>query len=171
VSQAVTVAALTLVAVLLIMAGEAVLSAVNERVLRARGALAPAHDVLRPMLLAYPACFVAVAIEGSLSGPASRNVLAIGLLVFGLSKALKLWSITALGVRWTFRVLVIPHAPLVTHGPYALMRHPNYLAVLGEIAGVALIVSAPFAGTLSVLGYGALLLRKIAVEDRALGRQ
>ena len=43
-------------------------------------------------------------------------------------------------------MLVPPGASLVTHGPYRLMRHPNYLAVVGEIAGVALIVWAPITG-------------------------
>jgi isoprenylcysteine carboxyl methyltransferase (ICMT) family protein YpbQ len=52
-----------------------------------------------------------------------------------------------------------------------LTRHPNYIAVMGELVGVAMIVWAPVTGTLSVIGYGLLLRRKIAVEDRALGRQ
>jgi isoprenylcysteine carboxyl methyltransferase (ICMT) family protein YpbQ len=52
-----------------------------------------------------------------------------------------------------------------------MFRHPNYLAVVGEIVGMALLVSAPVTGVLSFLGFGWLLTRRIAVEDRALGRQ
>jgi methyltransferase len=170
-STAAAIAGLTLVAVVLIMAGEAVLSAFNERVLRSRGAVEPAGDVLRAMLVAYPSCFVAMAIEGAATGPSPAQVLAAGLLCFGLSKALKAWTISTLGVRWTFRVLVLPGAPLVTRGPYAFLKHPNYLAVLGEIIGVALIVWAPVTGVASLVVYGALLRRKTAVEDRALGRE
>jgi isoprenylcysteine carboxyl methyltransferase (ICMT) family protein YpbQ len=51
------------------------------------------------------------------------------------------------------------------------MRHPNYVAVAGEIVGVALTVWAPVTGALSLLGFGTLLRRRIAIEDRALGRQ
>jgi len=51
------------------------------------------------------------------------------------------------------------------------MRHPNYLAVLGEILGVALIVWARATGALALAGFGALMWRRIAIEDRALGRQ
>ena len=167
----VSVAVLTLGAVLLIMGGEAALSAFNERVLRERGAVSPPDDPITAMKWAYPACFVVMAVEGALFGPASPRVLALGLAIFGLSKALKMWVISTLGVRWTFRVLVVPGAPLVSHGPYAVMRHPNYLAVLGELAGMAMIVGAPVTGAASVIGYGLLLRRKIAVEDRALGRQ
>jgi methyltransferase len=98
-------------------------------------------------------------------------VLLVGLLVFGYAKALKIWAISALGVRWTYRVLVVPGAALVSHGPYAFIRHPNYVAVVGELAGMAMIVWSPGSGTLAVIGFGALMLRRIAIEDRALGRQ
>lgn len=165
------IAALTLLAVLLVMLGENALSMHNDRVLRERGAIEPDGDVYKTMRIAYPLCFVAMAIEGAIMGPASQDRLAAGFAVFGLAKALKVWAISTLGVRWTFRVLVLPGAPLVARGPYAFIRHPNYIAVLGELAGMALIVSAPIAGLLSLLGFGWLMWRRIAVEDRALGRQ
>jgi methyltransferase len=165
------IAGATVVAVILVMAGEAALAAHNERALRAKGAIEPAGDVYPLMRWAYPASFVAMAVEGAVTGPSPPDVLASGLALFGLSKALKIWAISTLGLRWTFRVLVLPDAPLVAHGPYALVRHPNYVAVVGEIVGVALIVWAPVTGPLAVLGFGTLLLRRIAVEDRALGRQ
>jgi methyltransferase len=169
--SSVAIALLALLAALLMMIGEAVLSAHNERVLRERGAVEPAGDVYRMMRWAYPASFVVMAIEGALTGPAPREVLLLGLLVFGYAKALKIWAISALGVRWTYRVLVMPGAPLVTRGPYAFLRHPNYIAVVGELAGMALIVWAPVSGTLAAIAFGALMMRRIAVEDRALGRQ
>ncbi|HUE86592.1 MAG TPA: isoprenylcysteine carboxylmethyltransferase family protein [Vicinamibacterales bacterium] len=165
------IAAATLLAVVLIMLGEAALSSFNERLLRAREAIEVDDGVVRTMQWAYPASFAAMAAEGALAGPSTPELLPIGLALFGVSKALKVWTIRTLGVRWTFRILVVPDAPLVTHGPYVLMRHPNYVAILGEMAAVALIVWAPVTGVLAFAGYGALLRRKAAVEDRALGRQ
>ena len=181
-TAAASVAGVTLLAVLLLMAGEAALSSFNERVLRARGAVEPGGDIttgsgvggerLHAMTAwAYPLCFVAMAIEGAFFGPAPPRILAAGLALFGLSKALKLWVISTLGVRWTFRILVLPGAPLITRGPYAFMRHPNYLAIMGELIAVAMVVGAPITGVLAFVGYGAVLKRKIAVEDAALGRQ
>lgn len=168
---AAAIAALTLIAVLLVMLGESALSSHNERVLRGRGAIEPDGDVIDTMRWAYPSCFVAMAIEGAIMGPTTPDGLAIGFAVFGLAKALKVWAISTLGVRWTFRVLVLRDAPLVSGGPYAVLRHPNYLAVLGELAGMALIVWAPVAGVASLIGFGMLMRQRMRIEDRALGRQ
>ena len=161
---------LTVAAALLIMAGEAVLSAANERVLRRRGAIEPADDVISVMRWAYPGVFVAMGIEGALSGPAPADVMMGGLALFGLAKALKVWAISSLGAKWSYRVLVVPGDPLVTTGPYQFVSHPNYLAVAGEIASVAAIVWAPITGTLATIVFGWLMILRMRVENRALGR-
>jgi methyltransferase len=168
---AVVIAVGALVAAGLFMAGEAVLSSYNERVLRARGAVEHHSGALAIMRWMYPASFAAMAIEGALFGPASPVGMAAGLALLGFSKALKMWVISTLGVRWTFRIFVLNGAPLIEHGPYAWLRHPNYIAIIGELLGVALIVWAPVTGLVAVVAYAALLRRKIADEDRALGRQ
>jgi methyltransferase len=165
------IAVLTAAAVLLIMGGEAVLSRVNEVALRQQGAIEPPGDVYRAMQWAYPASFLAMVLEGAWRGPAPARMLLSGLAIFGLAKALKLWAIVSLGDRWSFRVLVVPGRALVARGPYRWIRHPNYLAVLGEMLGVALTVRAPVTGLLALAGFGALMWRRIAIEDRALGRQ
>lgn len=161
----------TLMAVLLIMGGEALLSTFNERVLRGKGAIEPPGDVYPIMRWAYPLSFIAMAIEGALAGPSPPTTLAIGLAILGLAKALKIWVLSTLGWRWSFRVLVLSGLPLITAGPYRVMRHPNYVAVMGELLGMSLIVFAPITGVISLLGFALLLVRRIAVEDRALGRQ
>jgi methyltransferase len=166
----IAIAVITTLAVLLIMAGEAVLSSFNERQLRARGAIEPEGDVIGPMRWAYPGAFVLMGIEGALGGPAPPNVLMAGLALFGLAKALKIWAISSLGSRWSYRVLVVPGEPLVTTGPYRFIPHPNYLAVVGEIASVAAVVWAPVTGVLVTMGFGWLLIARIRIEDRALGR-
>ena len=167
---AASISIVTVLAVLLLMAGEAVLSSFNEKLLRARGAVEPPGDVIATMRWAYPAMFVAMGVEGALTGPAPQNILLWGLALFGAAKALKIWAISALGSRWSYRVLVVPGAPLVTSGPYRFISHPNYLAVAGEIASVAAIVWAPITGVLATIGFGWLMIKRIAVEDRALGR-
>jgi methyltransferase len=166
----VALAALTTIAMLLIMAGEAVLSSFNERLLRARGAVEPPGDVISSMRWAYPGAFIAMGIEGALTGPPPANVLMAGLALLGFAKALKIWAISSLGTRWSYRVLVVPGEPLVTTGPYQFISHPNYVAVVGEIVSVATIVWAPVTGTLAAIGFGWLMILRVRIEDRALGR-
>jgi methyltransferase len=156
-------------AVLITMALEAQLSAHNERMLRARGAVEPADDVIGVMRAAYPLGFVLIGIAGAFNGALDRDALLWGFALLAAAKGLKFWAITSLGPRWTFKVLVLRDAPLVTAGPYRYVRHPNYLAVLGEFAGVALAVWAPIAGFIVMLGFGYLMWRRIRVEERALG--
>jgi methyltransferase len=170
-TASVAIAVLTTLAALLIMAGEAVLSSFNERLLRARGAIEPEGDVIGAMRWAYPGAFVLMGIEGALTGPAPPNVLLGGLALFGFAKALKIWAISSLGTRWSYRVLVVPGERLVTAGPYRFIAHPNYLAVVGEIASVAAIVWAPATGVLATIGFGWLMIARIRIEDKALGRR
>jgi methyltransferase len=169
-APAVLISGITIIACLLIMAGEAILSSFNERVLRARGAIEPERDVINTMRWVYPGAFIAMGIEGALSGPAPPNVLTGGLALFGLSKALKAWAISSLGSKWSYRVLVVPGEPLVKTGPYRFIPHPNYLAVVGEIISVAAIVWAPITGVLATIAFGRLMIARIRIEDRALGR-
>jgi methyltransferase len=157
-------------AVLLIaMLGELLVSRRNERVLQQQGALAPADPGYDAMRWIYPGSFVAMGIEGAFGPPPFVVLTWLGAAVLVLSKALKYWAIASLGTRWTFRVLVLPRAPLVTHGPYRWLRHPNYVAVLGEFVGTALLLNAVGTGILSMVFFGMLLRRRIAIEERALG--
>ena len=66
-------------------------------------------------------------------------------------------------------MLVLPSAPLVTTGPYAYLRHPNYVAVFGEIGGFALMVGAGITGVVSLVAFAVLVRKRIAVEEQALG--
>jgi len=164
------IALLVTLASLLIMLGEAILSSFNERQLRAKGAVEPEGDVINMMRLVYPGAFILMGIEGALSGPAPSDLLMGGLALFGLAKALKVWAISSLGSKWSYRVLVVPGEPLVSTGPYQFMSHPNYLAVVGEMVSVAMIVWAPITGILSLLVFGWLMIARIRVEEKALGR-
>ena len=136
--------AVILVLVFVPMLAEARRSARNERLLRAAGATEPKGDV-------YPATAVA------------------GGIVFVAAKGLKYWAIATLGTRWTFRVLVPRSSRRTVTGPYRILRHPNYVAVAGELIGVALMAQAVVTGPIAVVAFTGLMLARIRVEERALG--
>jgi methyltransferase len=147
---------------------EARRAAANERVQLARGGVEPPDDVYAAMKIAYPALFLAMILEGALRGGSSHPWLDAGLACFAAAKALKWWAIVTLGPAWTFRVIVVPGAPLVRGGPYRFLRHPNYVGVVLELLGAALMTGAAVSGAASFVLFGTLLRRRISVEERAL---
>jgi len=147
---------------------EALRASRNERGQRARGGVEPSGDVYRLMQFAYPGCFVAMIVEGAMRGAPSPETVVAGVIVFVAAKALKWWAILSLGPFWTFRVIVVPGSRRVVSGPYRWLRHPNYVAVIGELVGVGLAAGALITGPLALVVFAALLVKRIAVEDRIL---
>jgi methyltransferase len=164
-----------------LMLAENRVSRAHERALRARGAVAPPGDLYALVAVVYPALLLAMGLEGMwratrqapVAGVASGagdapGWFASGLLLFVASKALKYWSIRTLGERWTFRVLVLPGVTMVTDGPYRFIAHPNYVAVVGELAGAAMMCGAGITGPVGIGIYAVILWMRARFEERAL---
>jgi methyltransferase len=147
---------------------EALRASRNERAQCSRGGVEPAGDVYRLMRIAYPGCFAAMIVEGAMRGVPSRDLMVAGAVVFAAAKALKWWAILSLGPFWTFRVIVVPGSARVGDGPYRWVRHPNYVAVIAELVGVGLMTGARITGPIALVVFAALLVKRIAVEDRIL---
>jgi methyltransferase len=162
------VASIALLAVLGTMLVELRISRRNERLLRESGAIEPPQDVYATMQWAYPGVFLLMAAEGAAFGSSPGLGTLLGALLMVVSKAVKYWAVASLGHRWTFRVLVLPGSDLVVHGPYAVVRHPNYIAVVGELASMALLVDARITGPLAIVLFSLLLRQRIRVENEAL---
>ena len=100
--------------------------------------------------------------------PADRAPSWAWLGIFVLLQALRLWVLASLGPYWTTRIITLPGAPLVRHGPYRFLRHPNYVVVVAEIAVLPLAFGAwRIALVFSALNL-ALLAWRIRVEQQAL---
>jgi methyltransferase len=154
--------------VFVFMLVEARRAAVNERAQRARGGVEPPGDVYALMQLIYPASFLLMLGEGTWRGPAPQPFFVAGATLFLAAKALKWWAILSLGPFWTFRVIVVPGSRRIISGPYRFVPHPNYVAVVGEFIAVAMMAGAVVSGPLALLAFAALLVKRIAVEERAL---
>jgi methyltransferase len=152
-------------------------SARHDRALRGRGAIEPPCDPYRTMAVLYPLAFLLMIVEGvwrtsvtaEPAGPGAPSWFASGLVMFLAAKAVKYWAIHALGARWSFRVMVLPGAPLVTGGPYRYVTHPNYIGVIGELAGTAMMMEAVVTGPIGMALFGFVLWKRIRCEEASLG--
>jgi len=92
--------------------------------------------------------------------------IALGTLVCGV--ALRLWSFQTLGRYFTFTVQTSADQPVITAGPYSVIRHPGYAGIILAYMSV-LILATNWWFVLGVGGalLGALVFR-IMVEERAL---
>ena len=73
--------------------------------------------------------------------------------------AIYAWSRTALGKEWSSNLLMREKHQLVTTGPYAWIRHPIYLALMGFLISIALITANWFLIVLIVVSIVDLALR------------
>ncbi len=86
------------------------------------------------------------------------------------AQALRWWCIATLGQQWNTRVVVVPGAPRVTGGPYRLMSHPNYVAVIVEGIALPLVHSAWITACVFTVLNAVLLTTRINTENAALAR-
>lgn len=86
------------------------------------------------------------------------------------AQALRWWCIATLGRQWNTRVVVVPGAPRVTGGPYRLMAHPNYVAVIVEGIALPLVHSAWITACVFTVLNAVLLMTRISTENAALAR-
>ena len=93
---------------------------------------------------------------------------AVGLVIMVAGLTLRGWSIKTLGQYFTATVMVSSDQPVVSAGPYRLLRHPSYTGILLACTGVGL-ASANWAGVAVLMLLPlALFLWRIHIEENAL---
>ena len=99
--------------------------------------------------------------------PASLLVTATGLALQSMCLLLAVWAHQCLGRNWSGKIAIKVDHVLVRKGPYQLLRHPIYTALLGMYAGTAIV----WGELHSLIGLGLVLfayLRKIHIEEANL---
>lgn len=146
---------------------ELAISRRNEQRLRAAGAVEHGAAHYKLMVALHAAWFAALA---AVLRPATEVSWPL-IVVFALLQLARMWVIATLGRFWTTRIITVPGAPLVSSGPYRILRHPNYAIVAAEIAVLPLAFGQPvIAAVFTVLN--ALVLRlRIRTEDAALAER
>lgn len=143
--------------------GELWLSNRNTRRLLARGAreAAPGHY---PLVITVHVLWLA-ALWWLAPG---RPIEGFWIGLFVLLQLARIWVISALGDRWTTRIIVLPDAPLVRRGPYRWLDHPNYMIVVGEVAVLPLAFGLWAVAAVFTILNAAVLAIRIREENRAL---
>lgn len=149
---------------------ELVVSARNARWSFERGGVESGLGHFPAMVALHTGLLVACVVEVIVADRPFVPVLGwTALAVVAASQALRWWCIGSLGRRWNTRVIVVPGLPLVARGPYRLLRHPNYVAVVLE--GLALpLVHTAWVTAVAFTALNAVLLLgfRIPAEERAL---
>jgi protein-S-isoprenylcysteine O-methyltransferase Ste14 len=90
----------------------------------------------------------------------------LGLLWCGV--ALRCWCFITLGRYFTFIVQTAADQPVITAGPYRVIRHPSYAGILLAVTGLGLVTRNWLTLAVIVIGVTSCLVFRIRVEERAL---
>jgi methyltransferase len=150
---------------------ELALSRSHQRLMLARGAVLLPEASFPFMVLTHAGVLLGSALEVVfLHRPIVRPVAAIAGLSFLLATALRWWVIGTLAGHWNVRVMDSTRLGVVSIGPYRWLRHPNYLAVMVELAALPLIHSAWITALTGSLANSLVVYRRIVTEERVLMR-
>jgi protein-S-isoprenylcysteine O-methyltransferase Ste14 len=94
----------------------------------------------------------------------------LGVALFALGCALRIWPMFVLGRRFSGLVAIQAGHELVTHGPYRYVRHPSYLGMMVGLAGWALVFRSAVGLAAVAVGLP-LLAARIGSEEALLGSQ
>ncbi|MXV15715.1 isoprenylcysteine carboxyl methyltransferase family protein [Hufsiella ginkgonis] len=143
---------------------ELYVSSKNEKWLLANGAVQYGQKHY-PVMVGMHTCFlVSVIVEYYLRGGTGMNIPV--LVIFLALLAFKYWVIASLGTFWNTKIYRIPGMQPVTRGIYKVVKHPNYMIVVGEIALIPLVFHLYTTAIVFSILNAAMLYVRISEENR-----
>lgn len=140
----------------------------HAKILKGRGAVEVDRNGYKFIVMMHAAFFISLILESIILRRHVSDYWILLLLVFGGAQVLRYWAIGSLGVYWNTKILVAPDHRIIRKGPYRFIRHPNYLAVIIEMAVVPLVFSC-YATAVAFSFINAIVLkRRIRIETDAL---
>ena len=119
------------------------------------------------MVVLHTTPFVLIPLEVILLDRPFTLQLAVATLgILAVAFALRVWTLSTLGARWNVRI-VRPDA-IITSGPYAFIRHPNYAVVILELFALPLVHGAYLTCAFLTLGNALILMKRIPAEEKVL---
>jgi methyltransferase len=116
--------------------------------------------------------FVSLFLETYLAGKLLTGFgLYFCIIVLILAQSLRWYAIYTLGSNWSVDIYQMKGHPIIEKGPYAFIRHPNYLAVITEFIFLPLLLGCYFTLTIGVITNYFILRRRISLEEQSLDEE
>ena len=136
----------------------------NEKWLLSQGAVEYGRNHYPYMIALHTLFIVSLITEYILRGgtPISWVFLAIFLCVLSF----KYWALSSLGKYWNTKIYRVPGVYPVKKGPYKVLKHPNYMEVVCEIAVIPLVFHLYYTAIIFTILNAAMLTVRISVENK-----
>lgn len=112
--------------------------------------------------------FLALALGLFWLGPPRPYMLMPSLALMAASTWLARTALRQLGRQWRVQAVVTDDHELITTGPYGLVRHPIYLAMLGMLVATVQLRGEPWAGAAALVLFLAGTEIRVRAEERLL---
>jgi len=124
----------------------------------------------RALRIVFPTAWLVAVFATRMPQPifTGASIFYCGLIAMVVGQLLRWWSVATLGRFFTVNVSIHEGHQVIQSGPYRLIRHPSYTAILLIYGGAGLCFANPislFALTIPVL---LVLLYRIRVEEQVL---
>jgi len=93
---------------------------------------------------------------------------AISFALFIVANIIRWWVIRTLGEHWNVQVMDSTKLGVITTGPFAYVRHPNYAAVFLEMFFLPMIHTAWITAVAGSLAHAIVLSQRLATEEKVL---
>ncbi len=147
---------------------ELILAKNNERYLKSNGAIEYDKRGYKYIVLMHNLFFISVIAEFVFLERQLNEYWQVLLIIFICTQLLRYWAIFTLGRRWNTKILVLPNSEPIRSGLYKHLKHPNYIAVIIEIAVIPLLFSCYYTAVVFSILNLIVLKRRIRIEEEAL---
>jgi len=147
---------------------ELILAKNNEKYLKSNGAIEYDNRGYKYIVLMHNLFFISVIAEFVFLERQLNEYWKVLLIIFICTQLIRYCAIFTLGKRWNTKILVLPNTEPIRSGVYKYLKHPNYIAVIIEIAVIPLLFSCYYTAVVFSILNLIVLQRRIRIEEEAL---
>jgi methyltransferase len=147
---------------------ELIIAKRNEKWMKKQGAYEVGMDHYKYIVAVHLFFFLSLIVEFYFFEKNLSPIYPVLLFLFLLTQAVRIWAISSLGKFWNTKILILPYKESVTKGPYAYLKHPNYVVVALEILLIPLMFNAYVTALVFTILNIMVLSIRIPIEEKAL---